>query len=167
MARIPWQRAITLLFNNKIEVVAEYEDREIRSVTFSMKMPSVVRFLRAVRRRKKVVKFSRENVYARDQGKCQYCFRSMTRSEATYDHVIPRAKGGKTTWTNIVIACVPCNQRKGSKTAAQAGLKLRSTPVRPKKLPDMRFTFTWRPGMPVSWKTWLRSYQYWNDELKD
>src|SRR5947207_10455464 len=93
LCRIPWQRAITLLFNGKVEVVDEYEDRTIRSVTFELKMPAVVRFLKLLRRRKPIVRFSRENVYARDRGRCQYCARAVTRSEATYDHVVPRKLG--------------------------------------------------------------------------
>lgn len=166
VARVHWQRAITLLFMGKVEVVEEYEDKEIRAVTFSIKMPSVVRFLRAIRGKRRAVKFSRENVYTRDQGKCQYCGDKVSRAESTYDHVVPRALGGKTDWDNIVIACVECNQKKGGKTPEQAKMHLRSKPVRPKKLPDVRITVCWRPGMPLSWKTWVRDFQYWNGELE-
>ena len=168
VARVHWQRAVALLFQGKVEVVEEYDDKEIRSVTFTLKMPSVVRFLRAIRGKKKAVKFSRQNVYARDGARCQYCGGKVARHEATYDHVVPRAHGGKTTWENIVIACVPCNQRKGGRTPAQASMKLRSLPVRPKKLPDViSITFTFQPGMPDSWKAWLRDVVYWNAELEE
>ena len=167
LMRVSWQRAITLLFLNKIEIIEEYEDREVRSVTVSIKMPSVIRFLRSIRRKKKAVKFSRENVYARDKGSCQYCKKRVTRSEATYDHVLPRSKGGKTTWENIVIACVPCNQKKGGRLPGPAGMKLATKPVKPKKLPDVRLTMFWSRGMPPSWKTWLRSYSYWNGSLEE
>ena len=68
VCRIPWQRAITLLFLGKVQVVEEYEDKTIRSVTFEVKMPSVVRFLRHLKHRKPVIRFSRENVFARDHG---------------------------------------------------------------------------------------------------
>jgi 5-methylcytosine-specific restriction endonuclease McrA len=92
----------------------------------------------------------------------------VQRSEATYDHVVPRAHGGKTTWENIVIACVPCNQRKGGRTPTQAGMRLRTPPVRPKKLPELlSVTFTFQPGMPDSWRTWLRDIAYWNAELEE
>lgn len=165
VARVHWQRAVTLFFMGKVEIVEEYEDKEIKSVTFSIKMPSVVRFLKAIRGKKKAIKFSRENVYARDNGQCQYCASKITRAEATYDHVTPRAQGGQTNWENIVIACVPCNQKKGGKTPTQAGMKLRSVPVRPKKLPEMRFTLIWRKGMPQSWTNWVRDIVYWNGEL--
>jgi 5-methylcytosine-specific restriction endonuclease McrA len=166
VARVHWQRAITLLFMGKVEVVEEYEDKEIRSVTFSIKMPSVVRFLKAIRSKRTAIKFSRENVFTRDQGKCQYCGNKVMRPEATYDHVVPRAIGGKTDWDNIVIACVPCNQRKGGRTPEQARMHLRTRPSRPKKLPDVKITIMWHKGMPQAWRNWLRDYQYWNGELE-
>lgn len=166
VARVHWQRAVSLLFMGKVEVVEEYEDQEVRSVTFAIKMPSVVRFLNKITHRKKAIKFSRENVYARDSGKCQYCAKSVPRHEATYDHVLPRSKGGLTTWENIVICCMGCNQAKGHRTPEQAKMKLLSHPVRPKKLPEMRITISWKKGMPDAWATWLRSAHYWNAELE-
>jgi 5-methylcytosine-specific restriction endonuclease McrA len=168
VARVPWQRAVTLLFLGKVEVVEEYGDKEIRSVTFVFKMPSVVRLFRALRGARKAIKFSRENVYARDGGRCQYCGAGVRRDEITYDHVVPRAQGGTTTWENIVTACVGCNQKKGGKTPEQAGMKLRSTPVKPKKLPDaFRVTFAFRKGMPETWRAFLRDFSYWNSELEE
>jgi len=167
VARVHWQRAVTLLFMGKVEVVEEYDDKDVKSVTFSIKMPSIVRFLRALKSKRRAIKFSRENVFARDSGKCQYCGLKLARPEATYDHVVPRAQGGLTSWDNVVICCVPCNRKKGNQTPAQARMKLLSTPVRPKKLPDhVRITVQWRKGDPVSWQTWLSSYSYWNDELE-
>ena len=166
VARVSWKRAVSLLFDGKVEVIEEYEDRLIRSVTFEIKMPSVIRFLRVVRTHKKLPKFSRENVYARDGGRCQYCAKKIARMEATYDHVVPRARGGKTTWENVVICCVPCNQRKGARLAPEVGMRLQSVPRRPKKLPDsLRMTFTFEKGMPTSWRSWLRDFSYWNGEL--
>lgn len=164
---VPWQRAITLLFMGKVEVVESYEDREIRSITFSLKMPSIVRFLRAIRSKKKAIKFSRENVYARDNGRCQYCQNQVPRHESTYDHVVPRAQGGQTSWENVVIACVPCNQKKGGRTPIQANMHLRKQPIRPKKLPDMRVTIFWRKGMPDSWRQFCTDFAYWNGELDE
>jgi 5-methylcytosine-specific restriction endonuclease McrA len=168
IARVTWQRAVTLLTLGKVEVVEEYADREVRSVTFAFKMPSIVRLLRALRGVRKAIKFSRENVYARDGGRCQYCGAGVRRDEITYDHVVPRALGGKTTWDNIVTACVGCNQRKGSKTPEQAGMKLRCPPVKPKKLPEsFRITLAFGQGMPESWRSFLRSYSYWHGELDE
>jgi 5-methylcytosine-specific restriction endonuclease McrA len=168
VARVPWQRAMTLLFSGKVEVVEEYEDKTVRSVTFELRMPSVIRFFRLFKRRKPPVRFSRENVFARDSGKCQYCRRPVNRAEATYDHIIPRAHGGRTCWENIVIACVPCNQRKGGRTPEQASMRLAQVPVKPKKLPDtLRLTFTWQKGMPTAWKNWLRDMTYWHGALEE
>lgn len=166
VARISWQRAITLLFAGKVEVVDEYQDREIRSTHISIKMPAVVRFLRALRSRKRGVRFSRENVYLRDQGRCQYCTHSVTRAAATYDHVLPRSQGGHTSWENVVICCVPCNQQKGGRTPSQARMALHSVPVKPKKLADtLRIRIALDEDMPQSWRTWLRDFAYWNGEL--
>lgn len=166
VARVAWERAITLLFQGKVEVIEEYEDKEVRSVTFSMKMPSIVRFLKAMKGRKRAIKFSRENVFARDKGKCQYCKQKLTRPEATYDHVIPKGQGGQTHWENVVICCVPCNQKKGNRTPTQAGMKLLSAPEKPKKLPEnMNLTMVWRKGEPLSWKQFLQDFSYWNSEL--
>lgn len=168
VARVHWQRALTLLFLGKVEVVEEYEDKEIRSITISWKVPSIIRFLRGSRSKKKAIKFSRENVYARDNGTCQYCSLKVARPEATYDHVIPRGQGGITEWTNIVICCMSCNQRKGNRTPEQAKMKLLSVPVRPKKLPThMNITVQWRKGDPLTWKDWLTSHSYWNDSLEE
>jgi len=166
IARVSWQRAITLLIEQKVEIIEEYEDWKIRSVTLEFKVPSVIRFLKKVFGKKRAVKFSRENVYARDHGRCQYCSNKIPRAEATYDHVTPRAKGGQTRWENIVISCVPCNQKKGGRTPEQAGMRLLSAPVKPKKLPDtLRLTFTYQKSMPESWRTWLRDVAYWGCEL--
>ena len=128
-------------------------------------MPSVVRFLKPVPR-KKAVKFSRQNVYVRDQGKCQYCGQRVPRTDFTYEHVIPRAQGGTTCWENVVVSCVPCNQRKGGRTPEQARMPLLVRPVKPKKLPDLaHLSLSFKPGMPESWKTWLRDAVYWNGTL--
>ena len=165
VCRIPWQRAFTLIFQGKAELVEEYDDWSVRSVTLTLKVPSIIRFLGKIFRRKGAVKFSRENLYLRDRGACQYCFSKLTRNEITYDHVVPRAKGGKTSWDNIVLACEACNRKKADKTLGQLGWKLKTPPVAPKNLPDASFSLTWRPGMPDSWKTFIRSFSYWNGEL--
>lgn len=162
---VSWQRAITLLWEGKVEVVEEYSNREVRSVTITLKMPSVIRFLKTIRGRRRLVKFSRENVLARDCSQCQYCGIYCSRQDATYDHVIPRAKGGQTTWDNVVICCVPCNQKKGGRTPEQAGMKLLTIPVKPKTLQSVRFNVMYIKSMPPEWKTWVRDVQYWNGEL--
>lgn len=165
VATMTWQKAITLIVKRAAEVVDEHPDKYIHSANWTLKMPSIIRLIKPVSK-KKAVKFSRENVYARDNNRCQYCWMRVSRSEATYDHVLPRAQGGKTTWDNVVIACVPCNQRKGGRTPEQAKMHLRSTPVRPKKLPDRPREMTYASGMPASWQNWMRSAVYWGGTLE-
>lgn len=163
--RVPWEQSIVWVLERVVEVIDEYPDRSINTVNWTVKMPSVVRFLKPIRK-KKAVKFSRHNIYARDNGRCQYCGNKVRLSEMQYEHVVPRAQGGKTCWENIVVSCTDCNQRKGGRTPQQAGMHLRSMPVRPKKLALMPRRMDWTPGMPDGWKQWLRSETYWSVGLE-
>ena len=157
---ISWQKAITLLTLGKVEVVEEY-DQEIRSVSFSIRLPAVVRLLRLVKWREGPVKFSRRNIYERDQGQCQYCGKDLARQEITYDHVIPKSQGGGTSWENVVTCCLKCNGKKGGRTPQQAGMKLRTIPKPPAWNMAVRLTIGIRQA-PESW----RDYLYWNIELE-
>ena len=160
---VHWQKAITLWAQGKVEIVAEY-DREIRSVSFSIRLPSVIRLLRRIRVRRSVeyVPFSRANIYARDHHSCQYCGDAFPTSELTFDHVIPVAQGGRKDWENIVTCCISCNRRKGGRTPEQAGLRLMHPARKPARAPAIRITFGVR-NAPESW----RDYVYWNVELDD
>jgi len=108
---INWKKAVTLLLLGKVEVLEEY-NKEVHAVSFKIKLPSVVRLLKLVKWKKAPVKFSRQNIYERDNYSCQYCGRHMPPEDLTYDHVIPKSRGGKTVWTNIVTCCVDCNRKK-------------------------------------------------------
>lgn len=168
MEVITWQRAMTLLFEGKVEIVEEYEDKEVRTVSLTFKMPSIIRFIRRMRSTKRAIKFSRQNVWARDRGTCQYCLNKVRREIATYDHVVPRSQGGHTRWENIVIACTDCNQKKRDRTPEQAGMRLKIVPVKPKSLPGgMSFMLTYRKGMPFSWSQYMLDISYWNTALED
>jgi 5-methylcytosine-specific restriction endonuclease McrA len=160
---VHWQKAITLWAQGKVEILAEY-DREIRSVTFSLRLPSVIRLLRRIRMRRRVeyVPFSRANIYARDQHSCQYCGQAFSMAELTFDHVVPVAQGGRKDWENIVTCCISCNRQKGGRTPDQAGMRLIRAPRRPDKAPALRITLGLRHA-PDSW----RDYLYWNVELDD
>lgn len=157
---VDWQRAITLFFQGKAEIV-ESHDREVRSPSFSIRIPSVLRLLQMVRLRKRpVVQFTRANIYARDEFTCQYCARSFEPEDLTFDHVVPVAQGGRRGWTNIVTACEPCNRRKAARTPEEAGMTLLRQPRRPLVLaPAMKITVGFRT--PANWY----SYLYWNVEL--
>lgn len=156
---IPWQKAITLLFLGKVEVVEEYEN-ELHSVTLVIKIPAVVRLLRAFRRFHKPVKFSRVNIYARDGYQCQYCGVKPRLADLTYDHVIPRSRGGATDWCNIVTACYVCNRRKGGRTPKEAGMELRAVPRQPNWVPAVAITIS-QKSIPQAW----RDYLYWTEDL--
>ena len=163
VARVSWRRAITLLFEGKVELVEEYQDHVVRSVSVELKVPAVIRFMRSLRGRKRAIRFSRENVWARDGGRCQYCRAKVPRHAFTYDHVTPRAQGGPTRWENVVVCCMACNQKKGGRTPAQAGMQLATAPVKPRLLPGtVRFTLSYQPGMPEPWRAWLRDVAYWH-----
>lgn len=160
---VHWQKAITLWFQGKVEIVAVYE-REVRSVSFSIKLPSVIRLLRRIRVHRFVqyVPFSRANIYARDKHACQYCGRGFPTSELTFDHVVPVAQGGRKDWENIVTCCISCNRRKGGRTPDQARMRLIRRPRRPDRAPAVRITF----GLDTAPDSW-RDYVYWNVELDD
>ena len=160
---VHWQKAITLLYQGKVEVISEH-DREIRAVSFRIKLPSVIRLLRyiKIRRRFDYVPFSRANIYARDNHSCQYCGDQFPTSELTFDHVVPVAQGGRKDWENIVTCCVTCNRRKGGRTPHEAGMHLVKWPKRPESVPAIRITIGLR-NAPDSW----RDYLYWNAELED
>ena len=158
---ISWQRAITLMFLGKVEVLEEY-DHNIRSVTMVIKIPAVVRLLRAFRRHARPVKFSRVNIYARDNYRCQYCGKKAPINDLTYDHVIPRSKGGLTNWENIVSACYACNREKASRTPTEARMKLLSVPARPTWMPAVQIRVS-AQSVPDAW----RDYVYWTSEIEN
>lgn len=157
---VSWRQAITLLFLDKVEVLEEY-DRDIKTTSLAIKIPAVVRLLSVFRRHKKPVKFSRVNIYGRDKYTCQYCGAKKKINELTYDHVVPRAQGGKTTWTNIATSCSDCNRRKANRTPEQAGMKLFKVPAQPTAAPVLVVTVS-RESVPDAW----RDYLYWTAELE-
>ena len=161
---VDWRKAITLWCQGKVEVIAVH-DREIRSVTVSFKLPSVIRLLRFVRikRRFDYVPFSRENIYTRDGDTCQYCNEVCPRAELTFDHVIPVAQGGRKDWENIVTCCVDCNRRKGGRTPAEAGMHLVKVPKRPD---SHAIRINIKIGLRSTPESW-RDYLYWNLELDE
>jgi 5-methylcytosine-specific restriction endonuclease McrA len=130
-----WTRAVTDLFLGKVEVVEHSRDRTIRTVEREMPMPAVVRVVRNFRRDRQRIKFSRANIYARDRFTCQFCGELGQTEDLTFDHVVPRSRGGKTTWENIVTCCVPCNSAKANRTPEQAGMRLIKRPTKPAYLP--------------------------------
>jgi 5-methylcytosine-specific restriction endonuclease McrA len=124
-----WQDAIKAIFRGSVDIVAEY-DRTVRSPGFEMKLPSVLA-LKDFVPNKRTPAFTRFNVFLRDEWQCQYCGGDFKTHELTFDHVIPRCRGGKTSWDNIVSACRTCNLKKGSKTPKDVGMHLKRLPMEP------------------------------------
>lgn len=150
---VPWERAVCLLFDGKAAAVVEY-DETIRSPSLTMQKPAVIRMTRAARFGRRPIKFCRENVLTRDGFQCQYCARRLEAHELTYDHVLPRSRGGATHWENIVAACYACNCRKANRTPAEAGMPLLRTPRRPVWLPIVAKRFNIR-SMPDLWRPFM------------
>lgn len=156
LGRVGWQRAMTLWFSGRAEILEEYDDRVIRTVCVAFPMPAVVRFFRSARSRRAMVRFSREQVFARDRGRCQYCGSEVARRDGTYDHIVPRSRGGPTRWDNIVLACRPCNQRKAARTPAEAHMHLLTCPVQPAPQADgWRLVLGLTEEAPAPWRPYL------------
>ena len=135
----------------------------VRAATCEIQAPRVIRLLEYDRVPKQTVKFNRRNIFARDHNQCQYCGRKFPTSELSLDHVIPRSQNGRTTWENIVCACVDCNVRKGGRTPKQASMALIRKPEKPKRSPLLAMKLTQRKYQ--SWQSFLDS-AYWEVELK-
>lgn len=184
---IPARRAFGLLFKQLAEVVTlddghyqsydfqswrevsaaralfkDPDDDYVRTIHFEIQAPRIIRLLGYDRIPRQKVKFNRRNLFARDGNRCQYCGKRFATSELSLDHVMPRSRGGGTTWDNIVCACVRCNVRKGGRTPEEAGMRLYREPVRPKTSPVLSLKLSHRKYQ--SWKTFLDN-AYWSVEL--
>lgn len=156
IAFLSWERAMVLLCENKVSILEAYPDKVIHTTQAEFPFPAVIVFKKYARKKKRVIKFSREAIWLRDRGICQYCGKPVDRAKYTYDHVTPRHKGGKTDWNNIVCACYSCNQRKGGISLKESGMTLLRVPFKPDSLPnDLMQTIGWNKKMPKSWATWL------------
>lgn len=171
-------RALVLLWNERAQVVdpADYrlytwsdwsrlrprdDEPFIQSVRFRLRVPEVVVLAAYDRLPTAEVSFSRRNVFKRDHWTCQYCGAQPGGEELTIDHVVPRSRGGPSTWDNCVLACVSCNKRKANRTPQQAGLRLRQRPVRPEWKPHYARGF----ARVESWSKFV-SEAYWSVPLE-
>ena len=123
--------ALVLCLIGKAYAVETYKEK-IRSVSESFELPAVIVLTRYVKFKFKTISPTRKNIMWRDQYKCQYCEKECESKVMTLDHIVPRSRGGKNTWTNLVTACKKCNQKKGNRTPDEAGMKLIRKPERPK-----------------------------------
>jgi 5-methylcytosine-specific restriction endonuclease McrA len=154
----PWQTSIKAVFLERVDVVESY-CREVHSPSWSMPIPSVIA-LRQYVRPSEFPAFTRFNVFLRDRFACQYC---GSPHHLTFDHVVPRRLGGKTSWENVATACAPCNMKKGGRTPRQARMPLLIEPIRPTSWQLQERGKRFPPNyLHESWRDWL----YWDVELE-
>lgn len=179
------RRAFQLLCLGHAEVVAQDEDENflthdfhswrelsqlqpepemISTINFQIRLPRIIVLLVYDRFPKKEVKFTRHNIFERDGNTCQYCGKTLDRKELNLDHVVPRDKGGKTTWENVVCSCIPCNTRKGNHLPHQAGMHLIRHPKAPRWRPFVHMACN--SSFDESWKHFI-DFAYWNVEIGD
>jgi 5-methylcytosine-specific restriction endonuclease McrA len=155
-----WQDAVRAMFRDSVTVLHEY-DRVVRSPGYEFKLPSVLvlkEYISVVRR----PAFTRFNVFLRDEWDCQYCGDHFKTPDLTFDHVVPKSRGGKTSWTNIVTACRSCNMEKGYRLPHECGMYPLQEPIQPSAyaLQDKGRKFP--PNfLHESWGDFL----YWDSEL--
>jgi len=153
-----WQDAIKAVFLERVNILEEY-DRTVRSPSFEMRLPSVVSLKTYIRPARNPA-FTRFNVFLRDRFECQYCGAD---EDLTFDHVIPRSRGGRTTWDNVVAACAPCNLLKGGRLPNQSGMVPRQRPHRPSVIELRNNGRSFPPNyLHDSWTDYL----YWDSELE-
>ncbi|OYW87706.1 MAG: HNH endonuclease [Sphingobium sp. 32-64-5] len=153
----PWQTAIKAVFLDRVNIISSY-DREVHSPSFEMKIPSVIALKQYVRP-SQYPAFTRFNLFLRDKFSCQYC---GSLHDLTFDHVVPRRAGGRTTWENVATACSPCNLKKGGRNPREAGMRLHVEPTRPTTWQLQEHGRAFPPNhLHESWHDWL----YWDVEL--
>ena len=158
LSLLPWQEAIKAVFLDRVSIIAGY-DEVVRSQRHEIRMPSVVVLKDYVKPRKRVA-FTRFNLFLRDEFACQYC---GARGDLTFDHVMPRSKGGITSWENVVAACSPCNLKKANRPLSRSGLRLRRSPRRP-SASDLHAAGRRFPPNHLH-ESWI-DFLYWDVELE-
>ncbi|MCZ4273955.1 HNH endonuclease [Maritalea porphyrae] len=153
-----WQDAIKAVCLDRVNIVNEY-DRVIKSPSFEMKLPSVVALKSYIKPASNPA-FTRFNLFLRDRFECQYC---GSKHDLTFDHLIPRARGGRTTWQNVVAACSPCNLRKADKMPRDIGMWPSQTPFQP-TVYDLQANGRKFPPNHLH-ESWM-DYLYWDIELE-
>ena len=144
------QKAFILIYLQKAEMLEKTENGYLRSITTTYPKPSVIRLQHYVHIPYKGISLSRHNLMKRDHYQCQYC---GSNRNLTLDHLMPRSRGGKSTWTNLITACVRCNTRKGDRTPEEAGLTLRQQPKKPSLVAFLRLHAA---SLDQSWAHYLK-----------
>ena len=155
-----WQDAVKAVFLRRVNVVSEY-DRLVRSPSQEMRLPSVIALKQYIPIARRPA-FTRFNVFLRDRFACQYCGGAFATERLTFDHVVPRVRGGRTVWTNVVTACEPCNLRKGHRIPRESGIYPRRAPHEPAAYELQENGRAFPPNfLHESWRDFL----YWDTEL--
>lgn len=154
MRAVNWRRAMLLDLAGRVEVL-QYYDRVVRTTSAQFPMPAVIRVTHWLERTPASVALTRRNVLLRDGHRCVYCGHAGVGKELTIDHVMPRSRGGRTAWENVVAACAPCNRRKGDRTPDEADMRLGTTPHRPSALQLGRRGMIVIGDPPAEWREWL------------
>jgi len=157
-----WQDALVAVLQDRVSTVINY-DVEVRSASRTFPVPSVVALRRYYKRRH--VPFTRYHVFLRDGFACQYCGDVLTAKELTFDHVVPRCRGGTTVWSNVVTCCQRDNLFKGSKSLRQSGLRLLCTPGEPSphQIDELAKRHASRDNLHETWLDFL----YWDADLEE
>lgn len=156
----PWQEAVKAVVADRVNVISVY-NRSIRSPSSTIPLPSVISLKEYIPTRRRPA-FTRFNVFLRDRFTCQYCGNSLPTHDLTFDHVVPRCKGGHTTWENVVTACSPCNLRKGSRLPHEAKMFPLIRPLAPTNFLLQEHGRAFPPNyLHESWRDFL----YWDTEL--
>ena len=156
-----WQEAVKAVFLGRVQTLSEY-DRMVRSPSFEMQLPSVIALREYISLNKRPA-FTRFNVFLRDRFSCQYCGRRFETRELTFDHVIPRSRGGRTSWINVVTACRECNMRKSNRMPGEARMPPRAKPAYPTTYQLRENGRAFPPNfLHEDW----RDYLYWDSELE-
>ncbi len=152
----------TYEFENWCDIPVQPHDEVVLTPSMKIRVPRVIALKEFDRLPRQEVKFSRHNIYVRDGNRCQYCGHRYPSSELSLDHVIPLSRGGRSSWENVVCACLACNVRKGSRTPQEANMKLVAQPKKPRWHPVGHFAAS---KLHPAWRNFL-DVAYWNTELK-
>src|SRR3984893_11338450 len=165
VARAVDEQYRTFDFDSWCDLAIEVEHERLGIVGGLIRVPRVLLLIAYERVPKRHVRFSRFNIYARDNNTCQYCGRRFSRSELNLDHVLPRSRGGSSTWENVVCSCHSCNRRKGGRTPDEAGMPLVKRPPRPQWTPFSTEMFSLKRYR--EWMPFLTTVDtaYWNNAL--
>lgn len=147
------------------KMMNDHPNGYVRTVNQRIAKPDVIRLTLHDRLPSTDVKYTRENVYAHYRNTCSYCGHKFSTSELNLDHVIPQSRGGKKSWDNIVLSCVPCNSHKANRTPEEAGMRLLVTPKRPKFKGPTHSLFPKSCRIPESWQNFI-DREYWSVELE-